>query len=97
MIDKFFSLGMCIPYKRVLEITKDISDYNLMQYEIDNVFIPKQSQGNVFSVIAKDNIDLNASSTTAKSHYHGTSMSLLNFPTRENPDIPFSKRIWTKK
>ena len=76
LINKLFSLGICIPYKRI--ITKDISEYNLQQYDIDNVY----------SVIAKDNIDLNTSSTTAKSHSHGTSMSMLNFPSNDNPGIP---------
>ena len=33
----------------------------------------------IFTVIAKDNIDLNSSSSTAISHCHGTSMSILQF------------------
>ena len=28
-ISKLFSLGLCIPYKRVLEITKNMAEYNL--------------------------------------------------------------------
>ena len=88
LIDHLFNLGLCISYKRILEITKNITDYNLQQFDIDNVFIPKNSYGNAFTVIAKDNIDLNASSTTAKNHYHGTSLSMLNFPSNEDQGIP---------
>ena len=35
----------------------------------------------------KDNIDMNARSTFIKSHYHGTSLSIVQFPTNENPVI----------
>ena len=35
----------------------------------------------------KDNIDMNARSTFVKSHYHTTSLSIVQFPTNENPDI----------
>ena len=35
----------------------------------------------------KDNIDMNARSTFVKSHYHGTSLSVVQFPTIENPGI----------
>ena len=36
-------------------------------------------------MFAKDIIDLNARSTDAKSHYHGTSLSGLQYPNQENP------------
>ena len=39
----------------------------------------------MFTIIAKDNIDQNSKSTTAKKHYHGTSMSVFLFPTISNP------------
>ena len=37
-------------------------------------------QKHLFSIIAKDNVDLNSSSNTAAGHYHGTSMTVLQFP-----------------
>ena len=77
--------GLCIPYKRVLEITKNMTEYNLKHFDIDKVFIPKDAYKNVFTILAKDNIDLNASSTTATNHYHGTSMTMLHFPTINAP------------
>ena len=75
----------CLTYDRLLDITKNISDYCLRQYEHDKVFLPKQLKKNVYTVIPKDNIDLNATSTTSTWHYHSTSMSVLQFPTDENP------------
>ena len=44
----------------------------------------------------KDNIDMNARSTFVKSHYHGTSLSVVQFPTIENPGINFDNSIQTE-
>jgi len=44
----------------------------------------------------KDNIDMNAISTFVKSHYHGTSLSVVQFPTIENPGIKFENGIQTE-
>ena len=62
-----------------------MTEYNLKHFDIDKVFIPKDAYKNVFTILAKDNIDLNASSTTATNHYHGTSMTMLYFPTINAP------------
>ena len=48
------------------------------------MFLNTSSKENLFTIIAKDNIDLNSSSSTASSHYHGACMSLLQFPDAEN-------------
>ena len=85
LINKLYSLGLCISYKRVLEITKNMAEYNLKQFDIDKVFIPKYAYKNVYTVLAKDNIYLNASSTTATNHYHGTSMKIMHFPRINAP------------
>ena len=54
-------------------------------YESDAVLVPSVMRKNVFTILAKDNIDLNAGSTDAKSHYHGPSLSDLQYPNQENP------------
>ena len=41
----------------------------------------------ILRIIAKDNIDQNSKSTTATRHYRGTSLSIFQFPTEENPGI----------
>ena len=38
-------------------------------------------------MMAKDNIDLNAKSTMIKSHFHGTSISVFQYPSENNPGI----------
>ena len=85
LIDSLFSLGICLPYNRVLEMTKDIGIKELQKYKINGCFIPNNVKLNTHTVIAKDNIDLNAQSTIIKSLFHGISMSALQFPTFLNP------------
>ena len=97
LIDSLFSLGICLPKNRVLEMTKDIGIKELQKYEINCCFIPNNVKRNTRTVIAKDNIDLNAQSTIIKSHFHGISMSVLQFPTLSNhgvrPQYNFEEEI----
>ena len=39
--ERFFMLGICILYSRILDITKDIADRMLQQYERDEIFLSK--------------------------------------------------------
>ena len=69
LIEHFFMLGICIPYSRILNITKDIADRILQQYERDKVFLPEMLRELLFTIIAKDNVDLNSSSNMAAGHF----------------------------
>ena len=72
--------GISVSYNRSLDITRDLANRILHQYECDGVFIPCNLKKNIFTIIAKDNIDHNARATTATKHYHGTSFSVFQFP-----------------
>ena len=78
-------LGICILYYRILNITNDIANCILQQYEWSKVFLPEMLQELLFTIIAKDNVGLNSSSNTAAGHYHGTSMTVLQFPLSTCP------------
>ena len=80
LIDCFHHLGMCISYHRLLNITKNISEAVLEQYDRDGVFLPNNLKTDTFTVIPKDNLDINAKSSEASQHFHGTCMSVLQFP-----------------
>ena len=54
------------------------------------VFVPKQSCKSLFTVMAKDNINLNAASASATGHFHGTSMFIFNFRTENFDGEPLS-------
>ena len=84
-IDDLHALDLDISYQRVLEITKNLYDSQRRQYERDGVLVPCVMRKDVFTILAKDNIDLDARSTDAKSHYYGTSLSGLQYLNQENP------------
>ena len=84
LIDNLFHLGLCISYDRVLKIPKEYTDNLVKGYNVNQVFCPLTLKRNVFTIIAKDNIDHNARSTTATKHYHGTSMTAMQFLSNEN-------------
>ena len=46
--------------------------------------VPPQLRHGLFTVGALDNLDHNPSSTTAKGSFHGTGISLFQFPTAAN-------------
>ena len=45
----------------------------------------------LFTVMLKDNIELNSKSNFIPWHYHGTSRSMIQFKTNENEGTPFQK------
>ena len=45
----------------------------------------------LFTIILKDNIDLNSKSNLIQWHYHGTSRSMIQFKTNENEGTHFQK------
>ena len=51
---------------------------------------PSKLRKFIFTVIAKDNCDLNATPSTASQHYHGKSMSVIQFPSdkEKGEEIP---------
>ena len=83
-IDDLHALGLGISYQRVLDITKNLYNSQRRQYERDGVSVSCVMRKNVFTILAKENIDLNVRSADAKLHYHGTSLSGLQYPNQEN-------------
>ena len=88
LINHLFDIGLCIPYKRLLEITKQIYGGLMKSFERYKTFVPNHLRKGIFTVLVKDNIDINAMSTFVTGHYHGTSLSFLQFPTHENQGYP---------
>ena len=83
LIQKLFFLGICISYDRCIDICNSIAIRLLEKYQHDGVFVPDSLKREVFSIIAKDNIDLNAKCTKVKQHFHGISMTIMQFPPDE--------------
>lgn len=60
---------------------------NLPQYSSDNLVCPPDLCGGLFLVAAIDNIDRNLSSSTAAASFHGTAISIVQFPTVDNAGV----------
>ena len=66
-----------------------------LSYELRDTFLPHVLKKGVFTILAKNNIDKNASSKFAKSQYHDINISVIQFPTQgemgsELPAAPIS-------
>ena len=69
-----FHLEISISYDRVLSITKSFYEVLRRNYVQHNIFLPNNLGKGCCVVLVKDKI---ASSNLVKSHYNGTSISLL--------------------
>ena len=84
LIQHLFELGVCVSYDRILSITKSIYENLRHNYDLHGIFLPTSVKKGCFVVLVKDNIDKNATANLIQSHYHGTSLSLLQFSEYEN-------------
>ena len=84
IIQNLHSLGISISYFRCRQILNNIASTLLEKFDENGVFLGN-SVSNQFTIIAKDNIDVNAKSTKVQSHYHGISFTLMQF--LENCDL----------
>ena len=83
LITKLYQLGLSISYDRLMEIEDWLATSVTERFEEDGCVSPACLKKGLFSVGALDNIDHNPSSTTATSSFHGTSISIFQFP-KEN-------------
>ena len=87
VIQRFSSLGLSISYDSCISICSNISLNMLKKYGIEGVFLASRLTLETFTITAKDNIDLNAISTKVKKHFHGISMTTMQFPSKENQAV----------
>ena len=80
-------MGLCISYDRVMEIEDWIATSTCERFEEDGVVSPACLRKGLFTAGALDNLDHDPSSTTSLSSFHGTGISLFQFPTRANPGV----------
>ena len=84
-IQQFYQMGISISYDRVLELEEWIATAVCEQFGEDGVVAPACLRKGLFTVGALDNLDHNPSSTTSVNSFHGTGISLFQFPTRNDP------------
>ena len=84
LIDILHEKGLCISYKRLRTITTDIANSVVAHFESNGVVVPLQAERGIFTTFGYDNIDHNPRATTCRSSFHGTCISLLQFPESSN-------------
>lgn len=83
-INHFLSLGLRLLHDHVLEMTKELCYIQTKHYINTNVFAASPSKKNIFTVLAKENIDFNAFSSAVIQQFRGTSMTTMQFVPEEN-------------
>ena len=85
IIDHLIKLRLCISYHRLL--CKRMRECYL-QFKC---FFPNILKIGLFIVMLKDNIDVNAKSNFVKSHFHGTSVSVVQWLCDDDHGTDFSE------
>ena len=75
LVDRFYHLGLCISYDRMLTLLTNLGNSICAHFEEDEIVSPASLRFNIFSTFAVDNIDHNPSSRTATASWHGTTIS----------------------
>ena len=84
LIMQLYYMGISISYDRVLDLEDKIASSVCEQCEEDGVVSPICLKKGLFTVGAINNLDYNPTSTTSQSSFHGTGISLFQFPTKDN-------------
>ena len=85
LIDTFYKLEMCISYDRFLSISTNITNSVIDRYDRNGVVCPSKLRDGIFRIAAVDNIDHNPSSASSHDSFHGTAVSLVQYPITKKP------------
>ena len=84
LITVLYQLGLSVSYDRILQLENQLATSVCERTKEIGIVCPIQLRHGLFTVGALDNIDHNPSSTTAKYFFHGTGISLFQFPSESN-------------
>ena len=56
--------------------------------------LPSALHGRIFTIFVDDNVEKNRSSVTVAGHFHGTGVTVLQFPSEENPDTQCKRKTF---
>ena len=87
LINSFYALGLSVNYKRVAELEDQLASAVSAHFEKEGIVCPPNLRKGLFTIGALDNIDHNPSSTTAQGSFHGTAISIFQFPSINNLGI----------
>lgn len=81
LVDMLHENGLSISYDRVLELSVQLGEAVVAQYEVDGVVCPLVMRRYLFATLAVDNTDHNPTATTATTSFHDTSVSVFQHPS----------------
>ena len=87
LVDSLEKLGLSISYDRVLQLETLLAENVCEQFKLEGIVSPDNLRKGIYTIGALDNIDHNPSSTSAQGSLHGTAISIIQNPTKENPGI----------
>ena len=90
IINKLFQLGISVSYDRVDDLLNGLGTAVCNRFQQDGVVCPLNLNCGLLTVGALDSIDYNPSATTAQGSFHGTGISLFQFP-RSSVDVTQSR------
>ena len=96
IINQLFRFSPGISYNRVCSIETGITNQLCNRCVQNKVACPPVLENSVFTTSAIDNIDHNATSSTAESHFHGTGISLFQHPDESIKEHLFEYDFSTK-
>eukprot|EP00794_Sanderia_malayensis_P004062 gene4062-4614_t len=79
LINRMAKLGLSVSYDRVQNIQTSIAQNICDKFQRRNCVVPLALEQGQFTLSAIDNLDQNAKSTTAQTHFHGTAISMFQF------------------
>ena len=80
-------MGLSVSYSRIDELANGLATAVCNKFKANGVVCPVSLRSGLFTVGALDNLDHNPSSTTAQGSFHGTGISMFQFPTETNLGI----------
>ena len=87
IMNQLYKLGISVSYDRIIQVENWLATAACRRAVDDDLVCPVHLRKGLFTVGALDNIDYNPSSTTAQGSFHGTGISIFQFPTTASPGI----------
>ena len=84
IVDNLHRLGLSVSYNRVRKLEDSLANAVCYRYRQEDLVCPATLRKGLFTIGAFDNIDYNPSSSTATGSFHGTGISVFQFPLVEN-------------
>jgi hypothetical protein len=92
LVDNLYRLGLSVSYDRIEEMSNRMATSVCDKFKSDGVVCPMNLRSGLFTVGALDNLDHNPSSTTSEGSFHGTGISVFQFPTETEQDQAYLLR-----